>query len=248
MTQERSQQPQLQPQRVSLPIRLAVPSPRTFLLPRSKSLTGLNTSHRKMPAIIGGCVGGITVIIALILIILYNRRRIRNQLPTYIDPGPKALEKPTFSPGMSPPSSAIWSSAAFPPPMDVGMNRQAPNGPPMQMVPPMTVHTLPSLPMGAGPGANPSTPQTQIRQMPAVSGVLPLPTGAADIQLTDEEIDFIRGFESINVPMTDIGRVIERMRAERAAGGASQGLDAGGVGNASGAALDPAPPKYDFKN
>jgi hypothetical protein len=84
--------------------------------------------------------------------------------------------------------------------------------------------------------------------MPAVSGVLPLPTGAADIQLTDEEIDFIRGFESINVPMTDIGRVIERMRAERAAGGASQGLDAGGVGNAGGAAFDPAPPKYDFKN
>jgi hypothetical protein len=60
---------------------------------------------------------------------------------------------------------------------------------------------------------------------------------AANPQLTDQQADLVSGLWRANVSATDIARVIERMRVERATGG--QGADVN-------TRIDTAPPGYDF--
>jgi hypothetical protein len=67
---------------------------------------------------------------------------------------------------------------------------------------------------------------------------------ASNVQLTDEQVDFVRGLWRANVPAAAIARVIGRMRAGEAASG--EGL--GGDEMNGGMHPSTAPPRYDAIN
>lgn len=88
-----------------------------------------------------------------------------------------------------------------------------------------------------GPPLPPPRSQTKLSYTPTLAS-------ETQAQLTDEQIDFIRGLGSANVPAADIARVIERMKADYAAASASaQRRPSWGAGDGHASVL--APPSYD---
>jgi len=86
----------------------------------------------------------------------------------------------------------------------------------------------------AGPSGDASSEPTREPMRLATSAVANVP------HLTDEQIDFVGRLSSVNVPITDIARLMESMRARGAAGGAESGS-----GEISGVDPGTAPPSYD---
>lgn len=191
-------------------------------------------SHRKTAAAIGGSVGGVTLIAAVVLTVLYNRRRISGQSQPEIEPDP-ALAAGVFQP------SSPWSPDL--PHTKIDANRQLMSEPLVQRALPTSVNTLPVLTARAAPFENPTTPETSVPSA-LPEALHPPRSSTANVQLTDEEVDFIRDLRSADVPATDIARIIQRMKTEPEA--------AVGEGSSSGVlssvVLDPSPPGYDFKD
>jgi len=86
----------------------------------------------------------------------------------------------------------------------------------------------------AGPSGDASSEPAREPMRLATSAAANVP------HLTDEQIDFVGRLSSVNVPITDIARLIESMRARGAAGGAESRS-----GEISGVDPGSAPPSYD---
>ena len=218
----------------------AVPSP-------SGSGSGSAVSSRSaLGPIVGGTVGGIVVIAAMILALIFCRRK-RKQgplQPMYFESRPSPSHAPTaaalytshfpsspqmvepfpYAPSsgssalLSPPSSAFVVSSASTEALSEDASQR------------YTAAAAPARPSKRTQSAGTSSPAPRVLPTspppPALDG------------LTEEQAIFINNLRSANVPAAEIGGLMEIMRRERA----------GSLGGGGAQAAVDAPPRYDFKS
>ena len=221
----------------------AVPSP-------SGSGSGSAVSSRSaLGPIVGGTVGGIVVIAAMILALIFCRRK-RKQGPlqpmyfesrpshaptaaalytSHFPSSPQMVEPFPYAPSsgssalLSPPSSAFVVSSASTEALSEDASQR---------------YAAPARPSKRTQSAGTSSPAPRV--LPTSPPPPPPPPPPALDGLTEEQAIFINNLRSANVPAAEIGGLMEIMRRERA----------GSLGEAGGgaqAAVD-APPRYDFKS
>ena len=154
-------------------------------------------SLKKSSAIIGGTVGGLVVLGAIITILLYFRRKKGRQTAEYLRPTRLYI----------PP--ALPNDSAASNPFTERNNTVTVNRTPISLVP-----TPAGPPVGSSSGTTPAQPTPT--HTPMRSEVVDARDNTSNVPLTDEQINFVTGLSQANAPATDVARVMERMRVGRA--------------------------------
>jgi hypothetical protein len=167
----------------------------------------------------GGTAGAIFIILCVVFAFFYRRRRNRRNPPASIDGDLKTSSAPLFD------SNATHSDILLERPSTILLERPSAD-PPIEQSPAVTEASTQRREPLTKISPRAGNPPTTANNIPAAAPPVQNSTvAAADVQLTDEELDFIRRLGHVDVPAADIARLIERMKAEHIA--RSEGSRAG---------------------
>ena len=188
-------------------------------------------------AIVGGAIGGLVVIMAIILLLLYFRGRrpmsIDRVVPRgmEIDPDPRHDVKPV-SPrvqrnGHAPAGGSQLFQSTTPPNLSAIHTPENPYEPTSAWLAAQYAYTQSALYSHNSPISSPSVPS--ITALDPSDRISVLSSAAepsearflspASTRPTGDQLEFVRNPHSPDVPVVEISSILERMRAERAAVG-----------------------------
>jgi len=216
---------------------------------------------------IGGAIGGIVTIAAIIFALLFCRRRKQELRPMTFETRSATFTPPSvhysshFPPSsqMAQPFANVTTSRSSVPTADTNGRRTSSLQPPLArpstsaLIPPSTAFVVSSpeaemlsnatsQTFTAGSSKSVRAQSAGSSSAPIVTTSLP-PTPSGSSELTEEQAIFVNNLRSLNVPAAEIGRLMEVMRQEREGTLGTGPIQANTTFDA-----DAPPPSYDFKS